>query len=1119
MSKLAARIYRGVGWRKERSTITRKARRLGLLAHRLGFPAWSEEAEVSKSPPVARMSRLDGLRLGSSKIVGASVCTANHLHFARALAASFRKHHPQADLVILVVDASAEDSLEVEGATVIPGREIGFPRNPYKALALSASELCCSAKPRLLEFLFEQGSYEKIVYLDSDIFLFSPLEGMISALDSFDFVVTPHMMTPLPHADRWWESPKIGDIAAAGVLNAGMFGLRTSPAAERFIATWRDLVESTDAFLGAQTEQHSFNWLPCFSDSFHVLRDPAYNVAYWNLHERSLRLVESSVRGEGGEFTINGQPLVTFHFSGFDPSHPSRISRWDGRHTVYHHGALARLLETYSSQLASADYDDTSRKRYGFGRFPSGIEIDSRMRDIFKRYQRVLEKDLDPFSEEGERSYCRALLSPAPSSGSFVPILIQELLNTRSDLRPLAPRAEIDPMPIIRWFSAHGALEYGYSELFDAHRPVIPSGKGLAELEEISRVRPGLFSGGIEKPLGTGRSRFLSSYFDDPISASIRELKYERFAISPLWLVRELTEEMSDLKQAYPDLLFSNADEFSTWLEVFGVTGSFVPQAACRAFRRTCKGQSLARIYALMARHWPMMERFPLALVGYEREQFAVELLRHCGRSPELDIDDVVMYLWLMELRPSCGLGLTFSLPYNATRFSLRTNWQDQEELLAPLLGDPEMVRAAHENRRHQALATASPGPQVRRRWHAVEGAGGERFQRSRRTDRRVTGINLFGYFKSPIGLGYMSQGLEAAFAHGGIATARNVLPHAHMDESIFPEDFLGGFDSRMSHNVFVSFPHSEESLLRSRSEEMIRGKQNIAYLAWEQSEAHHLWKVAFEGFDQIWALSDFAAVALEKSLEREVVAVPCVLDTDTFPAAVSKSEVGLEEDRFTVLFVFDPGSSVERKNPLAVVEAFAKAFHPRDKAQLVIRLANYRSSEHRGVTEQMTRLAAKSGLDLKLLTAPMDRSGILRLISAVDCYLSLHRAEGFGFTCAEAMAYGKPTIATGYSGNLTFMDESSSFLVDYEETEVLIPDGPFRRGSPWAEPSVEHAASHLRALFENRRLGSRVGNAARSRVRDLLGKERVARIVSEALGESSGQRRNLRALAGVSEG
>jgi glycosyltransferase involved in cell wall biosynthesis len=113
---------------------------------------------------------------------------------------------------------------------------------------------------------------------------------------------------------------------------------------------------------------------------------------------------------------------------------------------------------------------------------------------------------------------------------------------------------------------------------------------------------------------------------------------------------------------------------------------------------------------------------------------------------------------------------------------------------------------------------------------------------------------------------------------------------------------------------------------------------------------------------------------------------------------------------------------------------------------------------------------------------------------------VSLHRAEGFGLTCAEAMAFAKPVIATRYSGNLEFMDDDNSLLAAAAEVEVSRAEGPFRRGSLWAEPDVDHAAHLMRSVFADRDAARALGQRARTSVRERLSPERVGAIAAAAL-------------------
>jgi glycosyltransferase involved in cell wall biosynthesis len=169
--------------------------------------------------------------------------------------------------------------------------------------------------------------------------------------------------------------------------------------------------------------------------------------------------------------------------------------------------------------------------------------------------------------------------------------------------------------------------------------------------------------------------------------------------------------------------------------------------------------------------------------------------------------------------------------------------------------------------------------------------------------------------------------------------------------------------------------------------------------------------------------------------------------------------------DGFLFLFVFDYLSTVQRKNPVGLVEAFKRAFAPGDGPQLLIKTIN---GPLRPLSEEEVLWAVDGREDIHVIDRSLSTDELNGLMAACDCYVSLHRAEGFGLTLAEAMALGKPAIATRYSGNVDFMNDENSYLVDFEigrvgpECEIYPPEGE------WAEPSVEHAAELMRRVYED---------------------------------------------------
>ena len=193
-----------------------------------------------------------------------------------------------------------------------------------------------------------------------------------------------------------------------------------------------------------------------------------------------------------------------------------------------------------------------------------------------------------------------------------------------------------------------------------------------------------------------------------------------------------------------------------------------------------------------------------------------------------------------------------------------------------------------------------------------------------------------------------------------------------------------------------------------------------------------------------------------------------------------------------------------ERKNPLAVVEAFKRAFPNDDDVLLVLKCSNAEVDP-----ENATRLREATRHDrVRLIEGYVLRHEVTSLIAASDAYVSLHRSEGFGLTMAEAMSAGRIVIATGYSGNMEFMRPDNSFLVRHRLVEATEDHGPYRKGTEWAEPDVDHATELMRWVFEHRSAAARVAATGREHVGSVLGSNVVGRTVKLRLEDAWRRRR-----------
>ncbi|MEI7444262.1 MAG: glycosyltransferase [Burkholderiales bacterium] len=257
----------------------------------------------------------------------------------------------------------------------------------------------------------------------------------------------------------------------------------------------------------------------------------------------------------------------------------------------------------------------------------------------------------------------------------------------------------------------------------------------------------------------------------------------------------------------------------------------------------------------------------------------------------------------------------------------------------------------------------------------------------------------------------------------------------------------------------------------------------NIAYPAWELPRYPEVWARRLEAFDEVWAPSAFIAESIAASVSVPVIHMPlaCEPRMRTF---LGRRHFGIPESSFAFLYFFDFTSFVARKNPMAVVDAFARAYAKcgEPDACLVLKLnrGDLAREDYVAFTEEMRRRRER----IVLIDATLNEDEIRNLVHCCDAFVSLHRAEGFGRGMAEAMALGRPVIATGWSGNLDFMDADTACLVDATLVPVGPGEYPHGDGQQWAEPDVGQAAFHMARLIRDRRFAAELGRRASRKLR-----------------------------------
>ncbi len=247
-------------------------------------------------------------------------------------------------------------------------------------------------------------------------------------------------------------------------------------------------------------------------------------------------------------------------------------------------------------------------------------------------------------------------------------------------------------------------------------------------------------------------------------------------------------------------------------------------------------------------------------------------------------------------------------------------------------------------------------------------------------------------------------------------------------------------------------------------------------YWAWELPSAPPRWLTDAAMVDEVWAPSRFVAASLAGARAPvRVVPHPLFLeDYDGVRPAPRRAA-------FQAVALFDFNSSQARKNPQGAITAFAKAFGEDPDARLVIKTQN--GGQH---PESLARLRAGVPANVEIVDAVWPYAEVLSLIAGADVLMSLHRAEGFGLTPAEALALGTPVLATDWSGVTDFLDDQVALMVPAGRIPVEDPQGLYA-GQSWAEPDTDHAARALAALRADPGRRPALAAAGRRRVAERL--------------------------------
>ena len=310
-------------------------------------------------------------------------------------------------------------------------------------------------------------------------------------------------------------------------------------------------------------------------------------------------------------------------------------------------------------------------------------------------------------------------------------------------------------------------------------------------------------------------------------------------------------------------------------------------------------------------------------------------------------------------------------------------------------------------------------------------------------------GFNMFAFYGTNIGLGTAALGYTAAL--------RPILPVREVAIPWNLRTLEGVAIAPAPHaiNLVHMNPDGLSQFLGRYGRDVLPGRVNIAIWVWELHAGYAPWHAQSRLFNEIWTPSTYSANAIRPVSEVPVYVIPHVVDGLPTPDAARKEDDGA----FVFLYIFDIASTFERKNPLALVRAFRKAFGSRQDVQLILK---YHHSEFDSAATKLLERLAQTTPNIRTINETLPEEQVYELLRSCDCFVSPHRSEGFGLNIAAAMYYGKPVIVTGYSGNMDFTTPENSFLIDYDLVAVQRETGAYKANYVWAEPSEDHLAALL---------------------------------------------------------
>lgn len=342
-----------------------------------------------------------------------------------------------------------------------------------------------------------------------------------------------------------------------------------------------------------------------------------------------------------------------------------------------------------------------------------------------------------------------------------------------------------------------------------------------------------------------------------------------------------------------------------------------------------------------------------------------------------------------------------------------------------------------------------------------------EKLESFNKGTKSAFGINLIGYAFGELGIGEdVRMAAKACEAVGIPFTIINFEPGSNISQNDRSLEKYVSEHAKYYVNLICLTALESLRFYLERGKNLLSGHYNIGYWPWELQNWPAAWSHCFHLIDEMWASSRHIQQAAEKSSSfTPVKYMPMAVHTDN-KATVSRSDFDLPEDKVLFVFSFDGNSFIERKNPLAIIKAFSDAF-PKNIENVGLVIKCMRPSEENLDWQHIKKVAIEDER-IYILDKTLDKSEVLGLYSVCDCFVSLHRAEGFGRGIAESLLLNLKVIASDYGGNVDFCRRAGAYMIPCSIRPLAEEEYVEGKDNFWGEPDIAAASVAMQKVLND---------------------------------------------------